>query len=70
MGLLDFECPNCGGNVTCEFEVGERFASLNFRCDGCGEWCDIDVTQDVKRDKRDVMAYFAERASRLAEMGQ
>lgn len=70
MSLLDFECPKCGGTVTCELGVGELFVTLDYKCERCGDWCDVDIKPEAEQAKREAMEYFAERASELAERGQ
>lgn len=70
MNYLDFTCPICGGTVSCELdqsngEVLSPWASLYFRCNGCGEWIDIDITEEAGEAKEEAQNYFDYRVRRI-----
>ena len=65
MNYLDFTCPICGGTVSCELDQSgsksisfHSWVSLYFRCDGCGEWIDIDITEEARETKEEAQDYF------------
>lgn len=65
MGILDFKCPICGGDVTCEPEISKCFASLDFKCRKCGVWVDVDITSEAEMAKDDAMEYFDSQVKRI-----
>ena len=65
MCLLDFKCPICGGTVTCELSHGRGWASLDFRCRKCGEFCDVLITPEAEEAKESAMDYFNSRVRRI-----
>ena len=65
MGILDFKCPICGGDVTCWLDYGKRFASLDFRCCKCGWWVDVDMTPEAKELRELALESFREQVLRI-----
>lgn len=56
--MLDFKCPVCGGDVTVRLSYGSTWATLDFKCCGCGRWADIDITGDAEEAMQEAMGYF------------
>ena len=70
MNYLDFTCPICGGIVSCKLNQSRckyRFpwVSLDYRCNKCGEWIDIDITIEITDAKEQAQNHFAYCVSRI-----
>ena len=70
MGLLDFKCPICGGDVTCELDYGKRFASLDFRCHRCDWFVDVDMTPEAEELRELALESFREQVLRIEGKGR
>lgn len=68
--MLDFKCPVCGETVRAKMFVGADYVSLDFECNLCGRFADVDITHEAVKAKEEAMRYFSERARALAERGQ
>ena len=65
--MLDFKCPVCGGEVRPELSIGANFVSLDFVCDLCGRFADVDITPEAVKAKEEAMDYFNECAEETLE---
>lgn len=63
--MLDFTCPVCGGEVKTELSVGANFVSLDFTCDLCRRFADVDITPEAFAAKDEAMRYFDECAKEI-----